>query len=622
MKRFLGIILIIALVFVSISVSAAHGPSVYVDGELIEAEAIIANGRTLVPLRAICEAMNYSVYWNQSRQIAQIENDTTIISVQINNYKMSKAEKYDPQNVEVVELDVPPILYDRTTMVPVRAITEAFNAEVKWDGGNNRVYIYSYIFYSESLDGLRIVEKNKKFGCVDEQYNEVVPLIYEDIISFDDKGSYFAAKFNGNYGIINRSNEVILPFVYDDYDFGNYGIKFDLDFNSPNPNEIVLSKNGKWGITNLAGEEKAPFIYDSIYYYHLDNQQVYVASLGDKNGMVDLNSRKEIFPFIYDWIFLNDDETAILAIDNKCGVMNLSGDVLIPFIYDDIRIGGSLITVCKNEKWGFLDKDGKITIDFKYDYESTFENEISAIVGNMDSNGNLLMGVIDENDTIVLPIIYCDIYDYYDENAYIVSDFLGNYGAYDYYGNVIVPVQYDNLSDVYTILESIIDNRIESLAADGDRKEVNGKILVIYSWDYSFWLNDHIHKFIGFTYCDDWDQDLYYVEGKGFVYNNGMVYITIDELEADGLFNCDFYFDPTPKMVYFGNASRKAILLIINDDGEFIEFRDGTGRLLYYDNKYGFCYEDGTVYLNIEDYEDYLKNFSRDYLADESFVVG
>jgi N-acetylmuramoyl-L-alanine amidase len=44
-------------------------------------------------------------------------------------------------NGELLQPDVPPIIMDDRTLVPVRAIFEKMGAEVNWDGANRKVQI-------------------------------------------------------------------------------------------------------------------------------------------------------------------------------------------------------------------------------------------------------------------------------------------------------------------------------------------------------------------------------------------------------------------------------------------------------------------------------------------------
>ncbi len=86
---------------------------------------ILHNDRTMVPLRAIFEALGADVAWDNDTNTAMAKRGDIYILVQIDNTKLIK-------NNETVELDVPAMLLNDRTLVPVRAISEAFECKVDW----------------------------------------------------------------------------------------------------------------------------------------------------------------------------------------------------------------------------------------------------------------------------------------------------------------------------------------------------------------------------------------------------------------------------------------------------------------------------------------------------------
>ena len=86
---------------------------------------VLDNSRTLVPLRSIFEAMGASVEWDNDTQTAIASRGSTTVKITIGQNTLYK-------NGQAVSLDVPAKLIGGRTMVPVRAIAEAFNAEVGW----------------------------------------------------------------------------------------------------------------------------------------------------------------------------------------------------------------------------------------------------------------------------------------------------------------------------------------------------------------------------------------------------------------------------------------------------------------------------------------------------------
>ena len=102
--------------------------SVKINGESIEFDQppIIVNSRTLVPLRAIFNALGATVEWDDSTKTVTSTKDGTVITVTIGDDKLYI-------NQDVVVLDVPAMIVNSRTLVPVRAVSEAFGCIVSWD---------------------------------------------------------------------------------------------------------------------------------------------------------------------------------------------------------------------------------------------------------------------------------------------------------------------------------------------------------------------------------------------------------------------------------------------------------------------------------------------------------
>lgn len=94
--------------------------------------------RTLVPMRAIFEAMGATVTWVEDTETILATKGDITIALQINNNTLFKNSG---ANKESVELDVPAQLVGERTLVPVRAISEAFTATVGWDEATKTVTI-------------------------------------------------------------------------------------------------------------------------------------------------------------------------------------------------------------------------------------------------------------------------------------------------------------------------------------------------------------------------------------------------------------------------------------------------------------------------------------------------
>ena len=106
---------------------------------------IAVDGRTLVPVRAIFEALGAEVIWDPSDQsvFAYRASDGAAVLLYLGNTTMGCKPSADAEAV-AIQLDVPPMAVNNRTLVPVRAISESFGCTVSWDQANQRVVITTY----------------------------------------------------------------------------------------------------------------------------------------------------------------------------------------------------------------------------------------------------------------------------------------------------------------------------------------------------------------------------------------------------------------------------------------------------------------------------------------------
>ena len=86
---------------------------------------VVQNDRTLVPIRAIIEAMGGTVNWDEETQTALLEYNGDVITLNIGN---TAAYLNETMNT----LDVAPTTINDRTMLPIRFIAESFKFKVDW----------------------------------------------------------------------------------------------------------------------------------------------------------------------------------------------------------------------------------------------------------------------------------------------------------------------------------------------------------------------------------------------------------------------------------------------------------------------------------------------------------
>lgn len=102
--------------------------------------------------------------------------------------------------------------------------------------------------FHEGLAAVR--DENGMVGMIDKTGGLVIPCVYSSLGNFSGDGLCPAEK-DGQWGYIDRNNNVVIPFEYDDA----YGADDGL---------AAVVKNGKCGLVDYSNQEAVPLEYDDI----------------------------------------------------------------------------------------------------------------------------------------------------------------------------------------------------------------------------------------------------------------------------------------------------------------------------------------------------------------------
>ncbi len=104
----------------------------YNDVEIaFDVEPQIVDGRTLVPMRKIFETLGANVSWIEAEQGIVAIKGSKIMTMKIGANMMIVSDVATSEENKIT-LDVPPIIVDNRTLVPVRAISEGLGVKVDW----------------------------------------------------------------------------------------------------------------------------------------------------------------------------------------------------------------------------------------------------------------------------------------------------------------------------------------------------------------------------------------------------------------------------------------------------------------------------------------------------------
>jgi len=131
---------------------AEAAPRVHLNGQPLATSIapVVMNGRTLVPMRDIFEALNATVNWNAATRNITARRGTTDVWLQIGN-------RTARVNAQAVSLDQAPLIRRGSTLVPLRFVSEALGATVDWNGARQLVSINSAVTSGQSVAGVQSI---------------------------------------------------------------------------------------------------------------------------------------------------------------------------------------------------------------------------------------------------------------------------------------------------------------------------------------------------------------------------------------------------------------------------------------------------------------------------------
>lgn len=167
------------------------------------------------------------------------------------------------------------------------------------------------------LDGMASVERDGKWGFINDAGQEVIPCIYNEVWRFSH--GIARVQFNGRWGFINMEGKAVIPCIFDDTGFmDEVGV-------------ATVELNGKYGYYSKDGQEVVPCIYDSASDFC---EGFALVMKNDLFGYIDPTG-KEVIPCKYSCACDFCQSYARVWNDNKLGLIDKKGNEVIPCIFED-----------------------------------------------------------------------------------------------------------------------------------------------------------------------------------------------------------------------------------------------------------------------------------------------
>ncbi|MBP5563383.1 MAG: WG repeat-containing protein [Bacteroidales bacterium] len=285
---------------------------------------------------------------------------------------------------------------------------------------------------------LFIIEKRneKVVGAVNHHGDTVIPFIYNHLYAYNNR--YLKVDKQSLYGMLSVIGQEVVPCKYDEMIWES-GMGY-----------FAVRQGGKWGVVDSTNNVVVPFIYDASYFWFFLKSDIILLLIpgkndDDMNSQVLLNRNGKVLVSSFDeWIPSESGERfAILNYDQDwnatCEIYDRQGrkvdafegmeyeEELLPYI--------SMIPVKRNGKWGFVNRNFELIVPCQYE-TPIFGGDGYGYVNTGDGQTTL----IDEQGQLIIsgPYAYISspkVNGWFMVGGYPPDSWKGLSGFIDRYGN-------------------------------------------------------------------------------------------------------------------------------------------------------------------------------------------
>lgn len=273
--------------------------------------------------------------------------------------------------------------------------------------------IYTHIDANGGVKGMRFVGVQKEAGGAWAVYDtwkmskrELTEAKYHKVYNC---GWIAAVAIGSKWGFVDAEGREISPIVYQDF------MKIELLPIDP----IPVKFNDKWGFIDVYSQKASPFSHDKILEYARGKAEV---KEGNLTYVVDT---EKLF-------------------DEPRQKNNINQSVLAKYDYleiSNLQANRRPARAKRNNKWGFIDREGNELSSFKYDELSPFSFYGESLYSQIKLNKKV--GLLNQNFQEEIPPQYDDIKPF---NNLLIVQLNGKEGLINQQGKTIIPIIYDKIT--------------------------------------------------------------------------------------------------------------------------------------------------------------------------------
>ena len=283
-----------------------------------------------------------------------------------------------------------------------------------------------------------------------------------------------------SFGVMNKkSGKIIIPKEFEQiqicYKYVTNEYVFETDF-------FWVKKDNLWALYQKDQRLTEFKILDPAFM----SENLFPIKVGNKVGLIDTLG-KEKLSFKYEELKKVFQGFMLARLDNKWGVIDIKGNIVVPFSYDLVGYGLLWILEANKKKYVFSPFTKKLNTssydEVNGDLENYYSFKINNKFGYMDSLGNHLSacvydrvggfvnglgglcsggkcGFINVKGKIVVPLIYSETGSFNNGRAWVVMKDKFKYGFIDETGKLVIEMKYSYVQD-FEENTSIVTEKIE-----------------------------------------------------------------------------------------------------------------------------------------------------------------
>ncbi len=419
-----------------------------------------------------------------------------------------------------------------------------------------------------------VLRTNDEFGVIDRTGNIIIEAKYDDVKIPNPEKAIFVCYEGEETKILNEHNEEILTNYNDVLPIQLKNITSDLMYEK---SVFKYQENGKFGLISLEGKKITKPIYDSI------------EGLSYKEGEL------------------------LIKKDGKYGVINIKGKTLIKNEYDQINVdgyynmengyrsAGYIVSNTTNEgyRYGYINNKGKKLLETEYNQLNRVidinDNENSYIIAS--KNGRF--GTF-KNEEQLIPNEY-QLIEYDEGNNIFTIAMNKKYGVANIDGKIIVPAEYNQIDITGIYIYAKNEQGTTVYDTFGNQANIDTDIAILNTSNEKYKIrinnkNGTKYGVIGKNGEQIIDEKYTYVE---YLYDN--YFIASDANSKLGIID-----DKDNVKIQFGNDSLQKI-----DGTDVIETTEASGNVkkLYSRTMEKICELSDS---NVEFKGEYIKIFNKD----------